>query len=297
MVEVAPPSDDAALRRNGDDEALRTDVLVVEGMRAGYCGDLLSAADQEALEAVCARNLDTDPWFGGLLNNIQCYLHIRRGDVESARRCGLKALGYFVTASSPYGCVFIHIHLALTAIAQDRLSHASHHVQAGEALVIEHFFGNVSLLSILHTLRAQVAYARNDIAGAADLLSDSLASVSTSEGWPELYAGGYGTSVLLWLARGDSVAAEATLHAAADLLRARALPQLTLFLTALPRQSVWPDRPGGASARPFERGRSRHDGKSCRQLGPSGTSMPSSRHAWTSWRVCRILLWRGLTRW
>ena len=215
-----------------DDEAFRNDLLVVEGMHAGYCDALLSAANQEALEAMCARNMDTDPWFGGLLNNIGCYLDLRRGEIESARLCGQKALGYFRAALSPYGCVFMHIHLSLVAVAQERLSEASNHLQDGEELVLDHFGGNVSLLTIIRTLMAQMAYARNNVAQAAELLAETLATISTSEGWSELYASGYGTSALLWLARGDSEAAEATLAAASDLVRAKALPQTNLFVMA-----------------------------------------------------------------
>jgi LuxR family maltose regulon positive regulatory protein len=215
-----------------EDEAFQSDLLVVEGMCAGYRDAVLSAANQEALEAMCARNLDTDPWFGGLLNNIGCYLDLRRGEIESARLCGQKALGYFRAALSPYGCVFMHIHLSLVAIAQERLSEASNHLQDGEELVLDHFGGNVSLLTIIRTLMAQIAYARNNVAQAGELLAETLATISTSEGWSELYASGYGTSALLWLARGDIEAAEATLAEGADLVRSKALPQTNLFVMA-----------------------------------------------------------------
>jgi len=215
-----------------EDEAFTNDLLVVEGMHAGYCDALLSAANQEALEAMCARNMDADPWFGGLLNNIGCYLDLRRGEIESARLCGQKALGYFRASLSPYGCVFMHVHLSLVAIAQERLSEASNHLQDGEELVLDHFGGNVSLLTIIRTLMAQTAYARNNVAQAAELLTETLATISTSEGWSELYASGYSTSALLWLARGDIEAAEAALTAASDLVRAKALPRTNLFMMA-----------------------------------------------------------------
>ena len=229
LEHVIRMAEDPSLR---EDDAFRSDLLVVEGMRAGYCDAVLSAANQEALEIMCARNLDTDPWFGGLLNNIGCYLDLRRGEIESARLCGQKALGYFRAALSPYGCVFMHIHLSLVAVAQEHLSEASNHLQAGEEIVLDHFGGNVSLLTIIRTLMAQIAYARNNVAQAGELLAETLATISTSEGWSELYASGYGTSALLWLARGDVEAAEATLAAASELVRAKALPQTNLFVMA-----------------------------------------------------------------
>jgi len=216
----------------GDDEAFRSDLLVVEGLRAGYGDALLSAANQEALEAMCARNLDADPWFGGLLNNIECLLDLRRGEMESARLCGQKALGYFRTAQSPYGCVFMNIHLAMIAIAQGHLSEASNRLQAGEELILDHFIGNASLLSIVQTLMAQIEYARNSFTQVTELLPENLATISASEGWPELYAGGYGAAALLWLARGDTHAAEAVFATAAGLPRLKALPRLNLFLMA-----------------------------------------------------------------
>jgi LuxR family maltose regulon positive regulatory protein len=79
---------------------------------------------------------------------------------------------------------------------------------------------------------AQIAYARNNIAQAAELLSESLATISTSEGWPELFASGYATSALLLLVQGDGAGAEDSLVVAAELLRSRELPQLNLFLMA-----------------------------------------------------------------
>ena len=126
----------------------------------------------------------------------------------------------------------MHIHLSLVAFAQERLSEASNHLQDGEELVLDHFGGNVSLLTIIRTLMAQTAYARNNVAQAAELLAETLATISTSEGWPELYASGYSTSAGLWLARGDTEAAEATLSAASELVHAKALPRTNLFVMA-----------------------------------------------------------------
>ncbi len=216
----------------GGDEALRSDLLVVEAMRAGYGEALLSVVNQEGLDALCARNLDTDPWFGGLLNNIACVLDLRRGEIETARLCGQKALGYFRAASNVYGCIFMNVHLGSVAIAQGRLSEASHHLKTAEDLALEHFSSNLSVLSIIRTVMAQIAYAQNNIVQAAELLTESLATIATAEGWPELYAGGYATSALLALAQGDGGGAEGGLVLAAELLRSRELPQLNLFLMA-----------------------------------------------------------------
>ena len=223
MAQATPP---------GGDEALRRDLLVVEALRAGYSDALLSLADQEALDAVCSRSLDTDPWFGGLLNNIQCMNHLRRGEIDSARLCGQKALGYYRAAMNLYGCVFVNIHLGSVAMAQGRLSEASNVLHVAEELVFDHFGGNIRLLSLIHTLRAEIAYARNNLTQAAELLTENLATIAKSEGWSELYTSGYGTSALLSLARGDSEAAETTLAAAAELLRSRELPRLNLFFMA-----------------------------------------------------------------
>ncbi|WP_158915786.1 LuxR C-terminal-related transcriptional regulator [Caulobacter sp. S45] len=214
------------------DEGLRSDLLVVEALRATYSDELLSAEKQEALEALCSRSLDTDPWFSAIVNNLQCVIDLRRGEIESAKLCGQKALGYFREALNPYGCVFMHIHLGSIAIVEERLSEASNHLHTAEELVFDHFRGNVSLPSIVQTLMAQIAYARNNLTRAADLLTENLTTISTSEGWSELYASGYSTSALLWLARGDDEAAEATFVTATELLHSRALPQLNLFLTA-----------------------------------------------------------------
>jgi LuxR family maltose regulon positive regulatory protein len=216
----------------GGGEAFRSDLLVVEALRAGYGEGLLSTADQKALDALCSRSLDTDPWFGGFLNNIGCVLDLRRGEIESARLCGQKALGYFRAALSEYGCVFMNVHLGKVAIAQGQLSEASNYLHAAEELALDHFPRNISILSIVRTVLAEIAYARNNTSQAAELLTETLTTIATSEGWPELYAGGYATSALLLLAQGDSAAAEATLATAAALLSSRELPQLNLFLMA-----------------------------------------------------------------
>jgi LuxR family maltose regulon positive regulatory protein len=216
----------------GGSEAFRSDLLLVEAMRAGYGEGLPSAANHAALHTLCARNRDTDPWFGGFLNNIGCVLDLRRGEIESARLCGQTALGYFRAALNDYGCIFMNVHLGKVAIAEGRLTAANHHLHAAENLVLEHFPRNMSVLAIVRTVMAEIAYARNNIAQAVDLLNESLTTIATSEGWPELYAGVYATSALLALAQGDSNAAEATLASATSLLGARTLPQLNLFLLA-----------------------------------------------------------------
>jgi len=133
---------------------------------------------------------------------------------------------------NPYGCIFMGVHLGLVAIAQGRLTEASNLLNTAEELVLDHFSGNIAILSMVRTVMAQVVYARNNIAQAAELLSDSLATISTSEGWPELFASGYATSALLLLAKGDGAGAEGGLVSAVELLGSRELPQLNLFLMA-----------------------------------------------------------------
>ena len=215
-----------------DWEVFRRDLLIVETLRAGW-GDIWLAADHyDALDAMSAACRETDPWLSGFLNNLLCLLFLRRGDVGDAKLCVHKALGYYRDAATLYGCLFMNLHLATISLAQGNLSEAANALHVAEELAFSQFGGNTSLLALAQTLMAEVAYERNNVTPATELLNENLAILATSEGWAEIYASGYGSSALLYSARGDVAGAELALDRGMELVRARTLPRVGCFLMA-----------------------------------------------------------------
>lgn len=231
-----------------DWDAFRRDLLIVEGLRASYRDIMLPAADYDALEAMTAANRETDPWLNGLLNNLLCLLFLRRGDISGAKLCVHKALGYYRDAANLYGCLFMYIHLGTVSLAQGHLSEAANALHTAEELTFSQFGGNSSLLAITQTLMAEIAYERNNVTRATELLDENLAVVATSEGWAEIYASGYGNAALLVSATGDVAGAELALDRAMELMLARKLPRVGRFLMAV-RAAILTraGRPGDAS--------------------------------------------------
>jgi LuxR family maltose regulon positive regulatory protein len=215
-----------------DWEAFRRDLVIVETLRACYGDTQLAADDYEALDAMSAANRETDPWLSGLLNNLLCLLFLRRGDIGGAELSVHKALGYYRDSANPYGCLFMNIHLATISLAHGHLSEAANALHVAEELTFSQFGGNTSLLAIAQTLMAEVAYERNNVTRATELLNENLAIIATSEGWAEIYASGYGTAALLSSARGDVAGAERALDRAMELMLARGLPRVGRFLMA-----------------------------------------------------------------
>jgi len=220
-------------RRDGLDwEAFRRDLLIVEALRACYADTQLAPDDYEALESMSRANRETDPWLSGLLNNLLCLLFLRRGDISGAELCVHKALGYYRDSANLYGCLFMNIQLATVGLAHGQLSQAVNALHVAEELTFSQFGGNTSLLAIIQTLMAEVAYERNNVTRATELLTENLAVVATSEGWAEIYASGYGAAALLASARGDIAGAELALDRGVELMLSRRIPRVGRFLMA-----------------------------------------------------------------
>jgi LuxR family maltose regulon positive regulatory protein len=215
-----------------DLEAFRRDLLIVDALRAGYGDTQLPADDYDALDAMSTASRETDPWLSGLLNNLLCLLFLRRGDIGEAELCVHKALGYFRDSANLYGCLFMNIHLATMSLAQGHLSQATNALHVAEELTFSQFGGNTSLLVIIQTLMAEVAYERNNVTRATELLTENLAVIATSEGWAEVYASGYGAAALLASARGDIAGAEWALDRGMELMLSRGIPRVGRILMA-----------------------------------------------------------------
>jgi len=215
-----------------DWEIFRRDLLIVEALRAGWWDTQLADEDYDALDAMGVANREVDPWLSGCVNNLLCVLFMHRGDIGAAKLCAHKALGHLRESGGLYGSTFMNIHLATISLIQGNLSEAANALQVAEELIFSQFGGNTSLLALVQTLMAEVAYERNNVTGTTELLNENLAVVAASEGWPEIYASGYGTAALLASARGDVAGAELALDRAMELMLARGLPRVGCFLMA-----------------------------------------------------------------
>lgn len=208
------------------------DLLVVETLRSAYQDRPVPPDGVAALDALAAAAPEADPWFRGLLNNMLCLIFYRVGKIGEAKARVHNALGYYREANSLYGRMFMGLHLGTIVLVQGHLSEASNAFATAEEMAFDYFGGNPTLVALPQIVSAEIAYERNNVTRATELLEENLATLEASEGWAEIYIAAYGLGAALAMAAGDPHAAESLLNRGAKLSCEREMPRVELFLGA-----------------------------------------------------------------
>ncbi len=192
---------------------LRTDLDLVGALDAVYrdvkpSADLVRTTERLLQDATAA-----DFAYRGLLNNILALLYYRRGELISARASALNSYDEFSRSGMRYGSSFLLIHLAMFSITQGRLDEAREYLAKGKAEIIRYLGNEEGLRLRFAVFEAEIAYERNELERANDLIFEALREIEHSEGWVELYASAYRTMAFV-------AYAERGLKAALDVLTA-----------------------------------------------------------------------------
>jgi LuxR family maltose regulon positive regulatory protein len=223
-----------AFDEKGDDthDMFHRDLLIFVVLRACYRDAEMPAAGHDQFKRLSAAALHIEPFLLAFLNNMFCVIYIRMGDLEEAKRFAYNALDIFNSIGYRYGCMFMNIHLGTIFLAQGFLSDSLIALQAAEAIIIDHFGADRSLLALVQIPMAQAAYEQNDFDLASRRLDENLEIVSTSEGWPQIFVIGYGVAANQEFARAGVDAALVVLNRGLCVARKNRLWRVEAFLMA-----------------------------------------------------------------
>ena len=205
-------------RSGGDDDALRTDNVLVQATLAGFnCLPLHSAVVRVALasiEGLVARS-DLDPVVEGAMHLSLSLAHQQRARFDAADRCGGIAKAAFHRAAAAYGSVFINLAMGTSAMAQGRVKEAADH------------YGHGAPTAIADILSWELEHERScNPPGSVVQNVPSLPEV----GWVDVYAAAHGTAAELAF---DPQAAIFSVDQALDHAHAKGLATVSRFLSAL----------------------------------------------------------------
>ena len=235
-------------REGGDDQALRTDHLFVQGLLytlgcTRYDDALMGAAEAEAL----ADAPDTDPLLRGMFSLGMCLAHNQMTEFDAAVEWAGRARAALGRAS-PY---LAHVDLQAGSVAMAR----------GRTRQARECYDRALQVARTSHLRDAGAVVLGDVL-AAELEFERTAGVPQPHGprvsprllgqcgaWLDIYAAGIGVEVETALLRAGPETARALLEGARDYARETGRPQLARFLSALRVSVLLDDGEVDAAAR------------------------------------------------
>lgn len=220
------------LRRwTGPDEA-ESDLLPpgtlthIERLVDIYEDDHLDDEEIAALEDLLAQFGPHSTWERGWLYNHLCIAYVRSGAIDLARVSALKSLACYREESTPYGQIFMLIHLSLVHILAGSFSAGLAFAREAQELQQCSQWSDANLKAIVHIPLAEALYLQGDLPVAERLLDFALEPVARGEGWVEIYARLFGLLARCRLAGLGLDAALAVVDRAEEVATERALDRL-----------------------------------------------------------------------
>lgn len=218
-------------RQTGADEA-GSDLLPpgtlthIERLVDIYEDDHLDDEEIAALEELLAQFGPHSTWERGWLYNHLCVAYVRSGDIDQARVSALKSLACYREESTPYGQIFMLIHLSLVHILAGSFSAGLAFAREAQELQQCSQWSDGNLKAIVQIPLAEALYLQGDLTVAERLLDFTLESVCRGEGWVEIYTRLFGVLARCRLASLGLDAALAILDRAEEVAVERALDRL-----------------------------------------------------------------------
>lgn len=215
----------AAMDRDSVAPDLDHDLTVMVLLRAIYQDAVLTDDDLQGLESLTEAEPDGS-WGRGLAYIMSTLVRLRRGELSRAKAMTFQAIRNLRDADSLYARMFCYFHLGSVALAEGQVAEAHNAFHTAEDMALEHFPGNAAVLALAQVLMAEVAYERNNVNHATELLDQNLAVMETSETWSEIYIAGYRVAAAIAVAADDTPAGLAVLDRAERVAAEQGLPRL-----------------------------------------------------------------------
>lgn len=171
------------------DDVIKQETLFVEKMMWTVFEEHSIGPDAlQEIEDIRTIVPDDDPWFASWVNNLLCVMYTRRGNLLAADEAADRALNSYRMADALYGEVFMRGHQAMISVMSGRFSDAANQAEIAAAITIAHFSDDVGLSAMIDFLRGHIAYERNELGHAKELLTPALEKIDLAETWVELHA-------------------------------------------------------------------------------------------------------------
>lgn len=185
------------------DSQLECEIKIVRVLVNRYAGRRVNereVADLERMEQQIAVNQNV---LHAARNNLLCAMYASQGRFEDCLNAGDKAIRHFRAMGSVWGETFIYFHEGYACMAQGRMRDGEALYKAGNDLALEHFGKDSDLAAISSAFLADVAYEKNRLDEAEQLLSVALPHIEQFDAWTEVYVAAYTTAMKVARAKGD----------------------------------------------------------------------------------------------
>lgn len=183
--------------RHSSDESLTSELAIMHSLLDRYAGNEVTRHEIEQLEALDAALPREDHLMRAVRCNLLCAAHARVGRADESFAAGEQAIAHFRQIGSLYGEAFIYFHEGYSRMAQGRLRDAEKLFREGHDLAEEHFGSSSDLVAVAQVFLAEIAYEKNEIHAAEELLARALPHIEQFDSWLEVYLAGYLTALRL----------------------------------------------------------------------------------------------------
>lgn len=188
------------LTADASDASIASEILIMNSLLDRYAGNEVCGQEIVQLEGLSLALPREDHLMHAVRCNLLCAAHARVGRADESFATGEQAIAHFRQIGSLYGEAFIYFHEGYARMAQGRMRDAEALFREGHDLAAEHFGSESDLVAVARAFLAEIAYEKNDIAEAEQLLAQALPHIEQFDSWLEVYLAAYLTALkLAWL--------------------------------------------------------------------------------------------------
>ena len=208
------------------------DFAVISSLRRGYTDDMADSSVARVYETQVESFESTDHLGRGTLLAYVVLSALASGDLRGAERTSRWAIREMRGAGSVLGANYFFLHLGQSQLLSGRLREAEALYREALTMAEENFGVDSALNALSATFLAEALYWRDDLDGAASLLSASRDTIETTDGWFDAYATAYEIMTRHAFASGDFERTLGAIERASELARQRQLKRLSLMAAA-----------------------------------------------------------------
>lgn len=147
----------------------------------------------------------TEPGFPvkAMTDILECYIHYQHGNYRACIETGLSAREIFARQRAFYGVFFVHCYVGLAQCELGLLDDAQATVEEGLRVASEHYSVHCNQVKIARVLLADIAYQRNQLDDARDLLKQPIDAMWENGAWFNILSAGLITKASLMIHDGQ----------------------------------------------------------------------------------------------
>ncbi len=220
------------LKDDSTDRQLQCEGQIIECLIGRYGDSTVSDQEIRQLQNLSEILSPDNHVMNAVCSNLLCALYGRLGQLDEAIAAGDQAILHFREMGSLWGEVFIYFHEGFAYMAQARIRDAEALYREGYNLAVEQFGEDSDSAAIGRAFLAEVAYEKNNLQEASQLLERALPHIERFDAWIDVYLAAYSTAIKLARANGDKQAVLEIARRAKSTAANRGLARLSRAINA-----------------------------------------------------------------